>query len=86
MKATTAKLMEWLIPLAVKSCNRFQVSRGGRAAHYRIHHTQFGGELFEFGEQVLEAAKRQSRRARNMSKTPKWHGAPWVGFGNKDND
>ena len=61
-------ILEWMIPQAADTINRFLVGDDGRTAYYRVRHKNFHGKVFEFGEQVLAKPK---RRATSRSKKRK---------------
>ena len=54
--------LEWMIPQAADTINRLLVGNEGRTAYYKVRHTNFNGEVYEFGEQVL--AKRSNKQVK----------------------
>ena len=72
-------VLEWMIPHAAQTINRFQVGEDCRTAHYRLHLKNVGGRTFEFGEQVLAKPKRKSRQVRQNTLDAKFREATWVG-------
>ena len=54
--------MEWMIPQAADTRNRFLVGDDGRTACYRVRHKNFHGKVYEFGEQVLAKPKRSNKQ------------------------
>ena len=73
-------VLEWMIPHAAQTINRFQIGEDGRTAHYRLHLKNFGGKTFEFGEQILAEPKRKSRQVRQKTLDAKFREATWVGY------
>ena len=73
-------ILEWMIPHAGQTINRFQVGEDGRTAHYRLHMKNFGGKTFEFGEQVLAKPKRRHKLIRHKTLDAKFREATWVGY------
>ena len=66
----THEILEWMIPYAANTINRFLIGIDGRTAHYRVHLKNFGGKVFEFGEQVLAKPKRTYSKTRKRALTP----------------
>ena len=73
-------VLEWMIPHAAQTINRFQVGEDGRTAHYRLHLKKIGGKTFAFGEQVVAKLKRKSRQVRQKILDAKFREARWVGY------
>ena len=49
----TMAILEWMIPWAAVTINRFLVGDDGRTAYYIVRHKNFDGKVYEFGEQVF---------------------------------
>ena len=60
----TMAILEWMIPQAADTINRFLKGDDGRTAYYRVRHKNFHGMVFEFGEQVLAKPKRGNKQAK----------------------
>ena len=58
----TMAILEWMIPQAADTINRFLVGDDGRTAYYRVRHKNFHGKVYEFGEQVLAKPKRSNKK------------------------
>ena len=83
----TMAILEWMIPQAADTMNRFLVGDDGRSASYRIRHKNFYGKVYEFGEQVLAKAKRATRRSkRKGALEPRFHDDTWVGHNDRSNE
>ena len=58
----TMAVLEWMIPQAADTINRLLVGNDGRTVYYKVRHTNFHGEVYEFGEHVL--AKRSNKQVK----------------------
>ena len=80
-------ILEWMIPQASNSLNRFQVSGDdGRTPYYRVHLRNFNGKCFEFGEQVLAKPKRKKSVFRSRTLDARMMEATWVGYSTRSNE
>ena len=57
-------ILEWMIPQAADTINRFLVGDDGRTAYSRVRHKNFHGKVFEFGGQVLTKPKRSNKQVK----------------------
>ena len=73
-------MVDWITRHAVSLLNKFHVGVDGRTAHYRIHHKNFNGKVFEIGEQVLAKPKRKTRSRSGNSTRARWLKGTWVGW------
>ncbi len=74
-------VMEWIIRHAPSVINRVQLGVDGRTSYYRIHHRDFSGKFFEFGEQVLIKPKRKiAKQEKRVSMKEKWLDGTWLGW------
>ena len=58
----TMAILEWTIPQAADTINRFLVGDDGRTAYCRVRHKNFHGKVYEFGEQVLAKPRRSNKQ------------------------
>ena len=79
-------ILEWMIPHAGQTINRYLVSKDGRTAYYRIHCRDFHGRVFEFGEQVLAKPKRRKTFFKNKTLDARMLEATWVGYSSRSNE
>ena len=83
----TMAILEWMIPHAADTVNRFLVGNDGRTAYYRVRHKNFHGKVYEFGEQVLAKPKRSTKKIqRRGALDPRFHDATWVGYNDRSNE
>ena len=83
----TMAILEWMIPQAADTINRFFSGDDGRTACYRVRHKIFHGKVFEFGEQVLAKPKRSNKQVKKKGALePRFHDATWVGYNDRSND
>ena len=74
-------ILEWMIPHAADSINKYLVGEDGRTAYYRVNHKNFNGKVFEFGEQVLAKPKRSNKAIKKkQALDARFLDATWVGF------
>ena len=78
--------LEWMIPHAAHTINRFLVGADGRTAHYRLYLKNFGGKTFEFGEQVLAKPKRKIKQVRRRTLDARFREATWVGYSGRSGE
>ena len=57
----TMAILDWMIPQAADTINRFLVGDDGRTAYYRVRHKNFHGKVFEFGEQGVGQAQEEQQ-------------------------
>ena len=80
-------ILQWMIPHAADTINRFVVGDDGRTAYYRVRHKEFHGKVCEFGEQVLAKPKRSNKKIRKKGTLePRFHDATWVGHNDRSNE
>ena len=79
-------VVEWMIPHAADTINRFLVGRDGRTPYFRIHEKNFAQKVLEFGEQVMAKPKRSQKTTRKNTLASRWREATWVGFDNRTNE
>ena len=60
----TMAILEWVIPQAADTINRFLVGDDGRTACYSVRHKNFHGKVYEFVEQVLAKPKRSNKHVK----------------------
>jgi len=85
--AKTEAILEWMIPHAADTVNRFLLGMDGRTAYYRVHLKNFSGKTFEFGEQVLAKPKRSNKALKKAGALEaKFHDATWVGYNARSNE
>ena len=65
----TMAILEWMIPQAADTINRFSVGDDGRTAYYRVRHNNFHGKVFEFGELVLAKPERSNKQPKKKGLT-----------------
>ena len=73
-------ILEWMIPHASHTINRFLAGADGRTAHYRVHLKNFGGKVCQFGEQVLPKPKRRNSKIWRRTLDARFLEATWVGY------
>ena len=74
-------ILEWMIPHASDSINKYLVGDDGRTAYYRVNLKNFNGKVFEFGEQVLAKPERSNKSIKKkQALDARFHDATWVGF------
>ena len=80
-------ILEWMIPHAAHTINRYLIGNGGRTAYYRIHGRHSHGRVFEFGEQVLAKPKKRKRKQlKQRTLDARMVGATWVGYSARSNE
>ena len=79
-------ILEWMIPHAAHTINRYLVGKDGRTAYYRIHGRHFHGRVFEFGEQVLAKPKRKRKQLKQRTLDARMVEATWVGYSARSNE
>ena len=83
----TMAILEWMIPQAADTINRFLVGDDGRTAYYRVRHKNFHGKVYEFGEQVLAKPKRINKQIKKKGALePTFHDATWAGYNDRSNE
>ena len=72
-------VLEWVIPHAAQTINRFQIGEDDHTTQHRLHLKHFGGKTFDLGDQVAAKSKRKSRQVRQKTFDAKFREATWVG-------
>ena len=79
-------ILEWMIPHAAESLNRFSVGKDGRTPYYRTWHRPFTFKVFEFGEQIFAKPKRRRGAVNKRTLDPRWHDVTWLGFNDRSGE
>ena len=83
----TMAILEWMIPQAADTINRFLIGYDGRTASCRVRHKNFESNVYELGVQVLAKPKRNKKFFKGKEALePRFHDATWVGYNDRSNE